>query len=61
MLLRPNYVGIAGSVRKKGIVMLAKISVVSLSETFYVVLRSGREDTVWSFLRFVLGFDDVEH
>ena len=41
--------------------MPAKISVVSLSETLYVVLRSGHEDTVWSFLRFVLGFDDVEH
>jgi hypothetical protein len=41
--------------------MPAKIGVISLSETFYVVLRSGREDTVWSFLRFVLGFDDVEH
>jgi hypothetical protein len=54
-------VGVAGSVRKKGIVMPAKINVVSLSETFYVVLRSGCEDTVWSFLRFVLGFDDVEH
>ena len=50
-----------GSVRKKGIVMPAKTGVVSQSETFYVVLRSGREDTVWSFLRFVLGFDDVEH
>ncbi len=41
--------------------MHGKISVVFLGETFYVVLRSGREDTVWSFLRFVLGFDDVEH